>query len=87
MKGLEISRLFSSEWLLPFIDRELPDLRSHIAVGRFMGSDAIPGGAVVSYPVDLWSAERATAKGYRGTGRHRQSPQNPLVLHVQGGDP
>jgi hypothetical protein len=41
MKGLEISRLFSSEWLLPFIDREFPDLRSHIAVGRFMGSDAL----------------------------------------------
>jgi hypothetical protein len=41
MKGLEISRLFSSEWLLPFIDRELPDLRSHVAVGRFMGSDAL----------------------------------------------
>jgi hypothetical protein len=41
MKGLEISRLFSSEWLLPFIDRELPDLLSHIAVGRFMGSDVI----------------------------------------------
>jgi hypothetical protein len=41
MKGLEISRLFSSEWLLPFIDCELPDLRSHIAVGRFMGSDAL----------------------------------------------
>lgn len=41
MKGLEISRRFSSEWLLPFIDRELPDLRSRIAVGRFMGSDAL----------------------------------------------
>jgi hypothetical protein len=41
MKGLEISRLFSSVWLLPFIDRELPDLRSHIAVGRFMGSDVL----------------------------------------------
>jgi hypothetical protein len=41
MKGLEISSLFTSEWLLPFIDREFPGLRSHIAVGRFMGSDAI----------------------------------------------
>jgi hypothetical protein len=41
MKGLEVSRLFCSEWLLPFIDREFPGLRSHIAVGRFMGSDAI----------------------------------------------
>jgi hypothetical protein len=41
MKGLEISKLFSSEWLLPFIDREIPDLRSHIAVGRFSGSDAL----------------------------------------------
>lgn len=41
MKGIELSRLFSSEWLLPFIDREFPDLRSHIAIGRFMGSDAL----------------------------------------------
>lgn len=41
MKGLEISRLFSSEWLLPFIDREMPGLRSHIAIGRFRGSDAL----------------------------------------------
>jgi hypothetical protein len=41
MKGLEISRRFASEWLLPFIDRELPELRSHVAVGRFMGSDAL----------------------------------------------
>lgn len=41
MKGLEISRRLSCDWLLPFIDRELPDLRSHIAVGRFMGSDAL----------------------------------------------
>lgn len=41
MKGLEISRLFSTEWLLPLIDRELPELRSHIAVGRFSGSDVL----------------------------------------------
>lgn len=41
MKGLEISRLFFSEWVLPFIDRELPDLPSHIAAGRFSGSDAL----------------------------------------------
>jgi hypothetical protein len=41
VKGLDISRLFCSEWLLPFIDREFPDLRSHIAIGRFMGSDAL----------------------------------------------
>jgi hypothetical protein len=41
MKGLEISRRFADDWLMPFIDRELPGLRAHIAVGRFMGSDAI----------------------------------------------
>lgn len=41
MKGLEISRLFASEWLLPFIDRELPELRSHVAIGRFAGSDVL----------------------------------------------
>ena len=41
MKGLEISRRFANQWLLPFIDRELPDLRAHIALGRFMGSDVL----------------------------------------------
>jgi hypothetical protein len=33
--------LFFEEWLLPFIDEQLPGLRFHIAAGRFTGSDAI----------------------------------------------
>ena len=41
MNGLELSRLFCDEWLLPFIDGEFPGLRSQVALGRFMGSDAI----------------------------------------------
>jgi hypothetical protein len=41
VKGLVISRLFFDEWLLPFLDRELPGLRCHLAAGRFAGSDAI----------------------------------------------
>lgn len=41
MNGLEISRRFCADWFLPFIDREMPGLRSRIAVGRFAGSDAI----------------------------------------------
>jgi hypothetical protein len=41
MNGLEISKRFAREWLLPFIERELPDLGSHAAVGRFMGSDVL----------------------------------------------
>ena len=41
MKGLEISRQFAAEWLLPFIEGEMPGLRSRIALGRFSGSDAI----------------------------------------------
>ncbi len=48
MKGLEVSRLFFSEWLLPFIDREFPGLRSRMAAGRFLGSDAIGADDVLS---------------------------------------
>jgi hypothetical protein len=41
VKGLDLSRSFFEEWLLPFIDQQQPGLRFHIAAGRFMGSDAI----------------------------------------------
>lgn len=41
MKGLEISKRFAHEWLLPLIERELPELERRVAVGRFMGSDVL----------------------------------------------
>jgi hypothetical protein len=41
VKGLDLSRSFFEEWLLPFFDQQLPGLRSRIAAGRFTGSDAI----------------------------------------------
>ena len=41
MKGLELNRDFFFEWGLPFIEKEVPELKDHVAAGCFGGSQAL----------------------------------------------
>lgn len=41
MKGLELNRAFFFEWGLPLIEREMPNLKDHVAAGSFEGSQTL----------------------------------------------